>query len=437
MQLMSAETSLPIPGKILIVDDKFETVKDAVSQLLNKGFPLLYWNGKDELPSTIQNIRAVVLDLNLTGEQIRGEGYYALAAESLHKIPGPHVTVIMSQDFLPEDPERLREAYKEYYNDNPPVIINDKGLAKADLEDPKKLVELIAESLKTRQIMRLVLGWEGLLDVSKDEVLRDLVLDRLESAMFRLVQNIRKEADEYGTPRDFVETLLGLLSRRMCSKKELKKLAENIDEVLEMKLTLSNAVEMDRLLNWLLMYATPDPDEEVRTGDIYKMLNEKGSVYGIVMTPVCDLVQGKTRSVIICKGCELCEDSFKNPECPLLTWDLDLAKKKANMKPEEIVETLTGKYLKDKGSLSQGLYRLFNFRREISDSEYSALCFHFKEVQTYSIEQLKKPEWKRVCRLDAPFIDVMLQHFGTYSSRIGEPNINKSQAYFEKLAGSA
>src|SRR5438309_5764579 len=123
---MASDGAFPIPGKILIVDDKFETVEGAGSFLLKRGYPVLYWDGDSDPPSTVQNIRGVVLDLDFAGNQIKGgAGYYALAAESLHKIPGPHITVVMSGNFNDEDPAKLREKYEELYNDKP-VIIHDR-----------------------------------------------------------------------------------------------------------------------------------------------------------------------------------------------------------------------------------------------------------------------------------------------------------------------
>ncbi len=358
--------SLPIPGKILIVDDKFDTVKDAASQLLNKGLPVLYWDGKDAPPTSVQNIRAVVLDLNLTGMEMRGPGYYAPAAESLHKIPGPFVTVIMSQDFSAGDPEELRKAYKEYYNDIPPVIIHDKGLAKSELDDPKKLTELLAESLKTREIMSLVLLWESILDGSKDAVLQDFVEARLETAVLRLVQTIHEEQGEHGTPRQFVETLMRLLSRTMVSSKELEKLAESLSKVLNMQHAATSSGDMDNLLHWLLMYYCPDENEKARTGDIYQILGGKDYLYGIVLTPICDLVQEKTQTILVCKGYELGDKCFNDPDSPLLTCDPEMVRKKAKVSdPPTLAQSLKKKYLENVGGgIPQGLHCLWNSERE-------------------------------------------------------------------------
>jgi len=70
------------------------------------------------------------------------------------------------------------------------------------------------------------------------------------------------------------------------------------------------------------------------------------------------------------------------------------------------------------------------------EPSYTGLCFDFKNILSYAIVPFLEMKWKRVCRLDSPFVDVMLQKFGMNSSRIGEPNINKRFADLPKTSVS-
>ncbi len=437
---MASDAAFPIPGKILIVDDKFETVEDAASFLLKQGYPVLFWNGDSDPPSTVQNIRGVILDLDFTGDQIHGgEGYYALAAESLHKIPGPHITVVMSGDFNAEDPAKLRQAYQEMYSDRP-VMIHDRGLSKLEFdENPEKLVGLVVDSLQTQDIMSLVLSWESILDGSKDAILQDFVKAELESAFLRLIHSILEEQGEHGTPRGFVDTLTRLLSRKMVSSSELDRIAESLKKVLKRPSTPPQAEELDNLLHWLLMYYYPDDGEEPRTGDIYEVLDSKEYVYGIVLTPICDLVQEKAQSIMICTGYELGDRCFNDTDSPLLTCDPAMAKKKTSpgVTPESLSTHMKNRYHGKDTKLYDGLHCLWNFRMKPTEASYTGVCFDLKNVRSYSMEEFDKFKWKRVCRLDSPFIDVMLQKYGVNSSRIGAPDINRNPEYLAALAAKS
>lgn len=97
-------------GKILVVDNEYDSkIEKAVNALVQDGLPVQYWNGKDDLPETIRNVRVVVLDLDLAGAGFRSPGltHYGLAVQALNKIPGPYLVIIMAQDFIKDDPENL------------------------------------------------------------------------------------------------------------------------------------------------------------------------------------------------------------------------------------------------------------------------------------------------------------------------------------------
>src|SRR5438093_790533 len=211
---MIGPLSWSISGKVLFIDDDYKDVEEAVFQLISKGVPALFWDGQKDPPDNIHNVRTIIIDLKLAGQD-RGPGFYIPAVQCLKKIPGPYVVIIVSVDFQDSDPAELLAEYKLRVGIDPPGYIHDKGLAKDRLTDPRNLANTIESSLKGRAIMDLVLVWESILDDSKDAVLVDLIRNELETTVSGLIKTIYKDEGEEGAARGFVHNLMRLQSRAM------------------------------------------------------------------------------------------------------------------------------------------------------------------------------------------------------------------------------
>src|SRR2546425_667397 len=421
---MSGTSSWPISGKILFIDDMYTDVEKPVFQLISKGVPVLFWDGKASPPDNIENIRTVIIDLKLAG-QSRGPGFYVPAVKCLNKIPGPYIVIIVSVDFEDDDPSGLLTEYVDKFGTAPHGYIHNKGLSKSELSDLQNLANTIKSSLKERPIMNLVLVWENILDDSKDAVLGGLVLDKLEATVVGLIKTIYKDEGEDGAPRGFVHNLMRLQSRLMTSSKELARLRASLTEVIRTAKTPNIAT--DSLLDWILMYYAPDETEDPRTGDIYKIADTSGYKYSIVLTPTCDFAQEKASMILACTGCDLDEGFLIDDKHPLLTQDPEIANMEENLEMRR--KAVVKKYLRGEKTISQRFYPLYHFRKQWDKAEYTGICFDLKNVHAFTAEQFKEMNWKRICRLDSPFIDLMLQRFGFYSSRMGQPDINKRPPY--------
>ena len=419
-----SEGSWPVSGKVLIIDDDYKDVEQAVFELITKGIPVLFWDGKNDPPKNINNVRIILIDLVLA-DQERGPGFYLPAIQCLNKIPGPYVVIIVSVGFQDKDPDELLREYQSNFGDDPPGYIYEKGLTKDQLSEADQLARTIKSSLKEKSIMNLVLLWESILDLSKDSVLRSLIANKLEKTVVGLIETIYKDEGEGGAPRGFIQSLMRLQSRFMTSSKELEGLRGSLDGIRKMSQAPSDE-SIDNLLHWFLMYYDPLKNEDVRTGDIYEIKGEQGYSYSIVLTPVCDFAQGKSSMILTCDGCELDEKLFAGEGYPLLTEDPEIAGKEGD---EAKKDAITKKYLKGKGTISDRFYLLWNFRKIWDRSEYTGVCFDFKNVHAHRYSEFKEKALKRVCRLDSPFVDLMLQRFGFYSSRMGQPDINKRHRY--------
>lgn len=412
-------------GKILLVDDVYDDViKRALTALIEEGMPVQFWNGKGDFPDMIRNVRVVILDLDLTGVGTRSPGpeFYYPAAEALNKIPGPFLVIIMAIDFNEDDPSGLDSYYREHYGPLCGFIV-ERGLSKdEELEDPSRLQKLIVSSIAKKKILNLILLWEAVVDRAKDRSLSDLVAKEIENTVSALIKSLCKDFGEEAASRELVNVMMRLVSRRIGGCEEINSLNELIKEINAelLQKTTEYPGKDDTLLYNRLMFYEPGPGETVWTGDIFRTSRvSKYDKYAIVLTPACDLVHGKTTRVLTCFAFPLDEKCFEDPEYPPNKIDSVVVKKlKEGAKPSDILKK---RYLLRKGKLPANFHILWNFRDR---NKTFGVCFDFNNVRTIEIAKLRK--WKRVCRLDSPFVEEILEKYGRLVSRIGTLDINRS-----------
>ena len=154
------------------------------------------------------------------------------------------------------------------------------------------------------------------------------------------------------------------------------------------------------------------------TGDIFETSEE--FKYGIVLTPKCDLIQSKTKKVLVCYGFPLRKKYFRKRNYPPHGIDPVIAELHRNGHTmAEIVACIEKRYLKE--SLPMTLPVIWNFSPE--DGTFG-ICLDFNNVQSIEITEVKK--WKRLSRIDSPYIEEILQKYGSLVSRIGTLEINRS-----------
>ena len=141
------------PGKILIVDDKFDDVKELMLKLLNDNIPVQYWDSQSELKYALTNVRILILDLKLTegqGEKY-SDNYFVPAAQVLNKIQGPYVLIILSGDYNKGDIDRLKDKYKDCFDD-PLIIFEDEIGINKDIEQMNYIIKYV-QNLKMRMFL--------------------------------------------------------------------------------------------------------------------------------------------------------------------------------------------------------------------------------------------------------------------------------------------
>lgn len=448
----SAQTVVtwPFPGKVLILDDSYDDVKDAITQLLKVGIPIMYWNGDGEPPKTANNIRAVIADLSFGGSLPRGEpSFYVPAIERLQKISGPYFVIIMSVDFIADDPKHLVEALKTL-DLTIPGFVYEEGMLKADLlTRPQKIATLLKRALSNRLVMSLIMQWEKIVDASKDKMLREFVKEELEYAMVQLVKLIYADMDSNSVPREFIARFSTLQSRTMADPQGIGALRPVLERIKEVNLGKIDHSKIDQRLHWNLMYYYPE-QEGVWTGDIFKDERNNKYTYHIVLTPACDISHGKASRILVCSGCALQSKFFSDIEYALYMKDRTLSltmKRLLDKKDKNAVRTLSGMleraFVEEKGYFEERpwdripdkFYRVWNFREDPAGEQFG-ICFDFQDVASYNIKEYQSLKTKPICRLDSPFIELMLQKYGVYASRMGVPEINRSPPIIYRIATS-
>ena len=455
-------------GKILFIDDLYDQdIKKAVTELVKRGFSVQYWDGAGQVPETIRNVRVIVLDLDLAeiGSRSGGIEDYALAIDVLNKIQGPYVVIIMAADFTDDDPINLENYYKESYG---PICgyVAKEGLSKAEeAADSSRLRSIIIRSIN--ETLNLIFSWEAVVDKAKDAALNELFGAEVEETISSLVKLLCLDVGPESAPREIVNYFMQLVLRRTREGSDFEQIKILIDKISKQQRTVKYPTKNDLRLYYRLMFFEPDPAEKTWTGDIYRMPNSNSSVYdiyAIIMTPKCNIGLSKTSKIRVCYGFPLVNIYFDDPNFPPLKHDKNVVKRIANDKeslskwverrhPEnvELLKSLIEKYPKlqndefheavsekiekkrqefmkymkkrylDQPQLTENLYSLWNFE----DGSNHPICFDFNNINNIGLSEIHK--WNRICRLDSPFIEDMLEKYGAFVSSLGIPCFNKSQ----------
>jgi len=151
-------------------------------------------------------------------------------------------------------------------------------------------------------------------------------------------------------------------------------------------------------------YLLPPVDPSPLTGDLYKGKIGKQSGYWILLTPSCDIVQGKVEKALLA----LCEPLEKFPEYK--KWR---GTTPSNTKRNELKGLLT------------------NNRQDGQSERYHCLpaallipglVVDFQQLSTLSREQLDTLE--RIASLDSPFAEALVSRFTRYFGRLGTPDLD-------------
>ena len=120
--------------------------------------------------------------------------------------------------------------------------------------------------------------------------------------------------------------------------------------------------------------------------------------------------------MLLCYGFPLNEKYFATKEYPPYKIETaDISKIRENGGDEKaIVKYLKARYLNPRAKIPEKLHKILYFGPK---EDTFGICLDLSNVQSIEINELKK--WKRLCRLDSPYIDEIIQKYVTLVSRIG------------------
>jgi len=164
-------------------------------------------------------------------------------------------------------------------------------------------------------------------------------------------------------------------------------------------------VSSDGDLNWhpYENYVIPSVIEDrSHTGDLFEL---DGEVW-VVLSPQCDMANGNIKNVLLAK----CQ---KGPE----EWTLNVEKLKTGTEKHK---NSARKFFKK--HIEQNISKKHHFLPPLP-SESEAMLVDYSCLKTLLLDDLNSSLEKRVATISSPFLANLIQRFGSYISRTGQPNI--------------
>ena len=410
-----------VPGSALLIDDRLELIEDLlknsktsfenveaeVEELNNlwslilslnrEGIPVTMFSSNnisdfEDLVKKTQNIRLVILDLDIDGdgevtqadEEViksfirilkKEQGYFFLFIYSGHKEKW-------------EDIKEELEEEQEFINNMTLVFDKEKSLKDKITNKIKNLSDLSVihsferELNKARDIVAnkfIEFGnetWKSIISMQREEV-KDLWEYELLNLFLGLIrQNMRKS----GIFRDFPDP-----NNNGCSHSMIKK--------------IYNA------LNYISL--PENPASVVFTGNLYETGEDNvDKKYALILTPECDIAQGKNK---------IDEEKIHIVVYGVSTGNMDRVSKKRGRPRKQVVEDLNKKKKVDKEYLYTLLFPFFP-----DNEEHIVLDFRFVETVK---ESIIKEKWKPIARINEPMITDIMDKFSNYMNRKGLPSL--------------
>lgn len=424
--------SAKFPGKVLFIDNRFDEIQEFFTKLASSSVSVQYWDPNNALDRPITNVRIVILDLYLKNtEDVRGTpSFYIPAAEALRKITGPFILFIFSDGFdSDKDICGLCDTYSNLCKKPLSTIGKITGIEKESTTLDEILIAM-KSGFEETDILKMISTWDNLLNEAKDNTLLQLAEEGFEKEIQEFVKASTRGIDDNSIPREFASTMIRLISRHINNGSEFEKFGKILARI---RSAPSSSIE-NPLLQHLQMYHKPSITEKTWTGDIYEMKShlESSSVsfwnFSLVLTPACDIAQKvkrKLETFLLCDGCVIDVESVKNPDHPFRK---NVNAFKFPTKEEGQSDTDWNKNIMNTlntastNHLPEKYYVVWHFKL---NGNYVGICFDFQRVRSIKIEDMDPLlNGQRSYRLDSPFVDDILQKFGSFANRLGTPEIN-------------
>jgi hypothetical protein len=376
------------------------------------------------------------------GDPADREFYYD-AADILKRLPGVPLVFVLSSTYRKQHIKLLRSVYEERSKGQKFHGVLSTGMRKDQLTT-KTLVRRIKTYLTPYQILEILLQWEAVLDKAKDDTVATLFREESTNVLRQLIKDIDDESGRNSLGREFTSLCTRILTRFTKKGASFNSLSKKLAKMASDGSPIPASAE--ETLTSLLMHYNPKGEDPL-TGDIYKTKEKGAKAFSILLNPVCDFAQEHVHHLTVCYGFEISSPMLDKLSNPIYQLDHDLIgilsgdrdKQEDRGKPASELRKLRklnaineakAKYLKAKPKVRPS--PRFQILRHVQivrgkKSKKVQICFDLQNLESRQevfSSNSKLGDWNRISRLDAPYVDVLLQDFGAYVSRMGVLAIN-------------
>lgn len=415
-----------IPGNILVVDNEYKDVEEVIRSFEKNGFPVIYLASAPEESKCPVNIRLVILDLDLDGCGSVTEEDISQAVLVLKRVESrtKFYMVALWSRYVEENDEWIgiiENKYKEETGREFPAYFLKPFGKKIGQE---KLLQQIEKWIEENPHAGTVFKLESIVEDAMDGAVSDI---SNVGGIAAILKSISKEIGKAGSPRELSVLFNKILMRHSSVEGRVRELAPLIDKVLRRPLLDTE----QGILNWyakfhnLQAYFKVDQDEPLWTGDIIKKNNSSNNEFAIVLNPACDFAQNKVRMIKIAYAISFRTISEYNQNDsvvpPIIEW---IGKKKRKYrKRKDVVNDII------KGGLAKNFYVLYFLEPTPPYDSYFHVLIDLSKIRSFKAKLdnqggIKIPRgWKRICRLDTPYVLDLLQKYASFTSRVGIPDL--------------
>lgn len=425
--------SVTVPGKIFVIENRWDDVKDIIESFWKAGEGIVYSRDIPEEDKCPSNVRLVILDLLLSedGGEIEDTDYQqaALAISRIEKKTGFFLvapwSLHITSDNKKEVIENLKKAYREHTQKDLPERIL-KAFGKKEINQ-KQMMNEIKEWISRNPEAGLVFEWEKTIEDGRDNTTSAIVRT---GGIKTIVKATEKEVGGNAVPREIFTLFNRLLLRHSLMLMKKGTFTSIVKQILKKKgLAETNILDWYPKIHYLNAYFEPEVKEPLWTGDILKTNIKQSSEkeYVLVITPACDFANKKVEQITVIFGIKIetiPDYTLEVEDIPLLVKKIGMTKEQKYKTRKEIINAITLK------NNLPARFHVLHFLRHPSDlSNYFHLMLDFSTVgsrraEKYADRNIKVPGgWERICRLDSPYIEEIVQKYTSFSARIGTPDI--------------
>lgn len=398
-----------VPGKILVIDDVREQVEELLTSLRSRGEYVIFSSGMPSDDQLLVNVRLLILDLYLVPDDRTASVDLIIGIlDMLDRQTRFFLIAIWSKFVDGEKGEELISELKSKFKERTEREL--KAIFLKPLGDPKKLfhkklVKKIEEFIAKRPEPGLVYESERILEDARDKVVSDIVYA---GNMGVIIRALEKQVGKEALERFVLQLFTKILNRYTEPTKRMQDCIEAL-----IKTAPKFSQEGYAKIHCLQTYYHVKDTEPLWTGDVLIKSLDTEKQYCVVISPACDFAQKKLKFMRLIQATKIEHKSLSQKK------GLEQIKKKLDLKlsGKQIVNAiLSGRQLPKK-------YYVLQFLKEEDSPSFFHLVLDFDRVAPIpfksSAAELEDEGWKRLCRIDDPWISDILQKYSSHSSRIG------------------